>query len=186
MAKIVPPFIAHEPIVIIIEGPDLAGKSTLVDKLSKEYPGIVIKVSQRPMTKSKGEMILFKKHLYSVLDYVNHNRQTKTIVFDRFYPTEMVYSKVMRGYDSYDDGDFRDMERVIRARNHLYIYCRPAIEILHERFHSRGDEHINIENFDELIARYDRFFSETKMNKIQLDTVQPVEDLIEQIKKITK
>lgn len=186
MAKNIQPKPEHEPIVMIVEGPDLSGKSTLVDALVKEYPGIMLKVTKRPVSKNKMDIIGFKKYLYSALDYVNHNRQTKIIIFDRFFPSEMVYSMVKRGYEAYHDRDYVDMERVIKAREHLYIYCCPGIDSLTERYKSRGDEHVTPDDLLPLVERYDRFYDQTRMNKIKLDTTQPIEQLLEQIKSVAK
>lgn len=177
--------IKHKPLVMIIEGCDLSGKSTLVHELGKEYPGIVIKVTKRPLNKKKEEIIEFTKYMNSILGFINHNRQTKMIILDRFFPSELVYSLVKRGYEAFGDGHYREMEKVIRAMDHLYIYCNPGYDTLVQRLKDRGDDHIIEEDIRELSNRYEKFFRETKMNKVKLDTSKPVEGLVEIIKKIT-
>ncbi len=170
------------PIVMIVEGVDLAGKGYLVHAISKKYPSIVIKYTKRPLSKKKIETTEFKKLLYKLLDFVNHNRKEDTIIFDRFFPSELVYSKVKRGYDAFEDKNYPQMERVIKALPHIYIYCNPGYDTLVQRLKDRGDEHIFESDIKELVNRYDRFFRQTKMYKLELDTTKTKEEMLDIIK----
>ena len=169
-------------IVIIVDGCDCSGKSFLVHSLGKAFPGITIKLTRRPVKKDKEEIGQYKSYVYSILDYINHNRQTKNIILDRFFSSELVYSKVKRKYEAFDDGAYIRMEKSILPLPHLYVYCNPKTGVIVDRLRSRGDDYIVESDVKELVARYNRFFRLTKMNKIKLDTSKPVEELVEQIR----
>ncbi len=171
-----------KPTVFIVEGCDLSGKSTLTNALIKEFPGIMMKITARPQSKDRGQIITLKKYYHSVLDYINRFYQSKTIVLDRFFPSEMVYSKVKRGYEGFADEDYKDMEKVLNHRNHILIYCDPGKETIFERLKARGDDYINESDISALLDRYEKFFKYTTLKKLRLDTKKSVETLIEEIK----
>lgn len=170
-----------KPIILIIEGVDLSGKSTLMNTLCKAFPGIVFKITDRPRNDSYSERGKIKHYYTSILEYINHNRN-KIIMLDRFYPSELVYSKVKRGYEAFGEADFNDYERVINNLDHLVIYCNPGIETILTRLKSRGDDYINEEDIKALMGRYERFSKETRLNTLEIDTNKPVEELLEIIK----
>lgn len=172
----------NPPMVLIIEGCDLSGKSTLTEALSKKFPGIVMKITARPRLKDKGQIANLKRYYYSVLDYINRFYQSKTVILDRFFPSEVVYSLVKRGYDGFSDEEYRDMEKVILHRKHLLIYCDPGEETILERLKVRGDDYMVEEDIHSLLGRYDSFLSKTKLTYIRLDTRKPVEELLEEVK----
>lgn len=167
------------PIVFIIEGVDCSGKSYLIDGLCKKYPSIVIKNTMCPTKKDKNQIREYKRYILSILSFVNHNRFNKTMILDRFFPSEIAYSLVKRKYDAFLDRDYKEMEKSLASLNHLYIYCNPGLEVLNKRFKKRGDEHIVLKDIKNLSKRYDRFFRQTIMNKLELDTSKPIHKLLE-------
>jgi thymidylate kinase len=172
--------------VIIIEGCDLAGKSHLFNSIIKSFPGMGIKITDRPKDGSPFERKKIKEYYWSVLSFINKNYQNKTIVLDRFFPSEMVYSLPKRKYEAMFDPDFVNIEKSIRARKHLLIYCDPGLPTILERLKSRGDDYVNGEALADLYERYKYFLENTKMNVLRLDKNKPVEQLIEQVKKYVR
>lgn len=171
-----------KPTTILIDGCDLSGKTTLMEYISKKIPGIVFKITDRPFNDSKEERAKIKNHYRSILHFINTNRNT-TVILDRFFPSELAYSKVKRGYETFDDTDFLTLEKSLMTRNHLFVLCDPGIDVLKQRLESRGDDYMNESDIEALNERYDRFYKRTDMNKLRLDTSKPVEKLLEQILK---
>lgn len=165
-------------IVIIVEGVDKAGKTTLMEKMTKAIPGIVIKLTQRPKTADYRERALTKTYWLSVLEYMNLNRN-KIIHLDRFYISELCYSKIKRGYEAWEDPDYQHYERVIGSHNHLVLYCDPGEEVIMERLKREGDEHVVEDDMKALIKRYDEYFSKTDLSWIKVNTSKTVEENIE-------
>lgn len=170
--------------VIIIEGCDLSGKSTLFDAIIKKFPGIGIKITDRPINGSPTERRKIKDYYRSILSYMNLNYQSKTLILDRFFPSEMVYSLPKRGYEAMDDDDFPDLEKVIKHRKHIILYCDPGLPTIFERLLVRGDDYVDAPALKELYIRYNTFFGKTSLNYIRLDTKKPVSELLEEIKPI--
>lgn len=172
----------NKPIVIIVDGVDCSGKSFAAQLLYKEYPGILIKLTFRPRSGNKDEVKGYKNHAYSILEYINTNRKSQIIILDRFFTSELAYSKVKRGYEAFDDKEYPRMEKVLTAMPHLYIYCNPSKKVILDRLEKRGDDYIVAKDVKELVDRYDRVFRQTKMNKLNLDTSKPAEELLRIIK----
>lgn len=176
------PKIKEKPIVMLIEGVDCAGKGFLIDALSKAYPSIIIKNTKRPANGNKSETIEYKRYIHSIMEFINHNRQTKTIILDRLFPSEMVYSKVKRGYEAFEDSMYAQFDKSLSAMPNLYIYCNPGYNTIVKRLKSRGDDYVNEGDVKALCERYDKFFDQTKMHKLNLDTSKPAEKMLEMIK----
>lgn len=172
----------NSPEVIVIEGCDLAGKTYLWNAVIKAFPGIGMKITARPIDGSDREKEKIKMYYRSVLAFINLNYQNKTIIMDRFFPSELVYSKVKRNYEAFDDPEFETFERVLQHRKHLIIYCDPGIDTIVERLRIRGDDYIHEEDLRSLHDRYEKFISKSTLSVLRLDTKLPVETLIEQIK----
>src|SRR3990167_3323467 len=94
--------------VIIVEGIDKSGKSTFVELLSKKYPGVLLKITDRPSDGTEAERDKIKKYYSSVLDFIRDNPD-KLFLLDRFFWSERVYS-IKRGYDAIDDRVLLEME----------------------------------------------------------------------------
>lgn len=168
--------------VIIIEGIDLAGKSTIVERIGKTFPGIIMKNTDRPLDNSPKERRKIKSYYQKILEFVNHNRTTN-VILDRFFPSELAYSLPKRGYEAFDDKEFKDFERVIEALDHYVILCNPGIEKILERYKTRGDDYIVEADIEEIIKRYNRFAANSDLNILWLDTSKPVDELVDTIKK---
>ena len=170
-----------KPLVILVDGIDCSGKSTLVESLGKKFPGIVIKPNYRPKDKSDKEISKYKRHAYAVMEFINQNRKDLFIILDRFYSSELVYSKVKRKYDAFDDMSYTRIERSLASLPHLYIYCAPSKEVIIERLKTRGDDYINEKDVDKLYQRYEYFYENTKLTKIKIDTSKSIDSLLLEI-----
>jgi thymidylate kinase len=165
--------------VIIVEGMDLAGKSTLVELIGKRYRGFIIKDTTRPKDGSREE-IRKKMNMYSsVFGFINQN-ENQIVILDRYYPSELVYS-AKRGYESFDNPDIWEFEKYFKLLDKpvYMIICQPPIETIIDRYAERGDDHIVLEDIAMLHDRYTRFINETKLEKILvLDTRNDPQDLL--------
>ena len=80
--------------VIIVEGPDLAGKTTIIENLGKRLnQGIIIKNLYKPKTEN-GQIW---NQYFNILETIRESK-LNTFILDRFYPSQLVYS-ILRGKD---------------------------------------------------------------------------------------
>jgi thymidylate kinase len=127
-------------ILFIIEGVDNSGKSTFI---SKVFDGIKCDrwdISKIPKGKDDTEDL--KKFYDLVLQcMLMSDRQIQ--VMDRYYPSEIVYSEVMRKYKAEDDPWYKNFEKVLAAVFDVHILiCHPSFDTLDARFQILGDSYI--------------------------------------------
>lgn len=92
--------------IILVDGIDRTGKTTLVEKLSMEFNYPVFKDDTR-YSLSHGNMVLNSEKLNTLINVIEKGL-VKDAIFDRFHWTEFIYGKVDRGYVNCD---VYDMER---------------------------------------------------------------------------
>jgi len=152
---------------LIIEGPDLSGKSTAIEKISKLFKhGFLIKNLYKP-TKS-GDIKIYEQY-WDMIHFVNYTR--KFFILDRFYPSQAVYS-ILRNVDEMNCSYIKELDEYCANSDFIYVYITSPIDILMERFLARGDEHIKAEQLDMLKTRYDQFYKQTRLPKIMINTMQ--------------
>jgi len=159
--------------LIIFEGPDLCGKTNIAEEVSKRL-GI-------PVYKSGREHDLFhdKNAQYLTLKYGNYemikilDTTNASIMFDRFFPSEWVYSQV---YDRTRDLDLvMEYDRYWASLGGKIIWLdKPEMD--------GKDELIENTRYNEIRQRYDEYMALTECDIFRLDTTD--RDLENQVNKI--
>lgn len=125
--------------VIILEGPDGGGKSTLARYLQDRYGYAVCKTNQP----KEGED-LFTSYTGSLVAALNHYRP---VVFDRHYLGEAIYGPIMRGEDRLGTRGRRLIERLLVSRGVHLILCLPTWAQLLEAWKAKnGDDYLRNED----------------------------------------
>ena len=175
--------------LFIIEGVDGGGKTTLINELIKKFPGVTLKITDRPTDASVGQkdkIITWYWKIIEAVQIMNGGRmRDNNFILDRFFPSEMVYS-AKRGYDGFLSQALQTVENKVASLDHMLVYCDPGLETIHERVNKRGDDYVVSADLDMLHARYELFFKNTQLNKIKVDTTKPVEECLELIQQAIK
>lgn len=142
--------------VIVVEGMDNSGKTTLVQKLHKVNAGIVIK-SLGPSTEDGTKAYLAKA--ISLADTASNQATKLNVIFDRVaLVSEEIYGRVLRGYSVFEEDWTFWWEKFIEKLDPYFIYCRPDLDAIlftiGERAQLEGVEN----NVVKLLNNYDRFF----------------------------
>jgi thymidylate kinase len=149
----------------IFEGPDCSGKSTAIEKFGKYIKrGLIIKNLYKPSSSDDDYIYTQYRKMFEVMKSYND-----VIIFDRFFPSQAIYS-YLRGKDEYYNSLLLQMEDYAITMGMIYVYIDTPLDVLIQRLHERGDEHISEDKLITLKDRYDRFFNETRMRKIKIDT----------------
>lgn len=121
--------------IVIVEGPDGAGKTSLAKRLAADH-GLFYHHEGAP---PKGVDPLY--HYGSILD---HARGIPSgIVFDRFALGERVYGPILRGKDSLGEDGWRVFRRLLWASGAHTILCLPSFQTCYRSWASGRPELFN-------------------------------------------
>lgn len=135
--------------MILVEGCDNSGKTTLVSKLSADFRLLTLNNRQRPLSLQDSKDYL---HLVTPLA-----KRFKTI-FDRWQPiSEPIYGPICRNTHLFTSPDIADQHQYLRDAGirPIVIFCRPPDELI-LNFGDREQMEGVIENAKKIIDGYDR------------------------------
>ncbi len=167
---------------LIIEGPDLAGKTTAIEKIAKHYnSGFIIKNCYKPKNLAMTDAVYTQ--YWKILAMIDKLDFKDVVILDRFYPSQAVYS-YLRGRDDIFAKEIDELDDFCKLHDFVYIYLDTDLDTLKDRYKQRGDEHIKIGNLINLKVRYDTFYEYTKLRKYKVDTTEEnwLEKLTEELK----
>lgn len=137
--------------IIIIEGPDGSGKTTLAKQLSRQTG---YKVIHRTRPKSEEEKAVMMD------EYLRVIRSRDNMIFDRSWYSEMVYGPVMRDASVISYQQMYDLERQLAEVGALIIYCTDTKSVMWTRCQERGEDYIlDRTTFDRICDGFDALFA---------------------------
>lgn len=133
--------------IIILEGPDGSGKTTLANQIAEQTGYMLLHRSQPKTDEDKKRMMD---------EYLQVIRTGKNCIFDRSWYSEMVYGPVMRDASVISYPQMYDLERSLTKRGAIIIYCTQTMETLWQRCGKRGEDYItDIKTFSEICKGFD-------------------------------
>lgn len=130
--------------IIVIEGPDNAGKTTLAMALAKKLKGLYLKTEKVP---AQDEDLLRYRSILSVA-----KEYSKFIISDRIAAiSEPIYGTICRGGHSLTSENANALLEAVD----VIIYCRPPVEAIMETLSTRPQMPGVVENTRSIIAAYD-------------------------------
>lgn len=141
--------------LILIEGPDGTGKSTLAAQFKRDFGAVVLHQRYRWKTR------MFHYHTAVLRRAIKLVGQGKLVVLDRLWPSELVYGQVYRGGSPIPlEGRF--MDRVLLKHAAFYIFCGGDPKVIaarHAKLKEQRDE-LYESKIEELARAYDQFVSD--------------------------
>lgn len=123
--------------LIIIEGPNCAGKSTLAAQLQIEAEDAGQEVELRhAVAPTRPPWIE-----YTDIDY--EPGRGKTLILDRWHLGEEVYGPLLRGESGFTPMKFELTERFLRDKGALLVLLAPALAVLEGRAQARGEHGVD-------------------------------------------
>lgn len=137
--------------VIIIEGPDGTGKSTLAERVSKQTGWPVEHRSKPSSDEEKARMM----SEYETIATSNNN-----VILDRCWYSEMTYGKVMRDQACICEGQMLKLESDLAQNGGaIIIYC-PGTDDTFKACQERGEDYITShEKYKEICAEYENIMN---------------------------
>lgn len=121
--------------MVIVEGPDGAGKTTLCERLAEDF-GLEICDWKTEMGLSRDEMKVYpvRRYYHALAEELQMNAARtaldKPLIHDRLYFSSLVYGPVMEGNIQMSEEDRRTIARVLIALACPIIVCLPPKSVV--------------------------------------------------------
>lgn len=142
--------------IIILEGSDKCGKSTIADKLSNEFKFNIVKCS----APKEGDDV-YLEYMQKILDVDGD------VVFDRLCYGEDVYGPIYRGKSQLDNAKLRNIELRLLANNPVMIYCHDKVSSIKKRFKECGETYAKPELIGKMLEMYEFVIGKANINVIR-------------------
>ena len=150
---------------IIVDGPDGAGKSTLIKKLVKIYKCDILQMTEFGSKK--------------VDDYVNKTN-LDNVIWDRSFISEKVYPKYFNRISNLSDLSFLRLINRFRNTGGVILIITNSPEILKKRLKLRGEYDFLIDHISEINKDYVEIASLYKLPLISSDmSIEEITTIIE-------
>jgi thymidylate kinase len=137
--------------LIIVEGPDGAGKSSFVEQLNRE-------LDSRNETRRRFQFHARPPKSHPLDEYVKpllHIHPMRQIaICDRWHWGEVVYPSVLRRKTQMDAGVLRYIEMFLRTRGAIIVHLNTSLEMLTDRIMTRGDDFVHVRQLPQLRTEY--------------------------------
>ena len=132
--------------IIIIEGPDGAGKTTLANLISKQTGYQLLHRTQPKNEEDKKRMMD---------EYIQVLKAGKNVIMDRAWYSELVYGPVMRDASVLTYPQMYELEKLAAKNGAIVIYCTAPEATLWKRCMRRGEDYITKrETFHEICTGF--------------------------------
>jgi thymidylate kinase len=154
--------------MIIVEGPDGAGKTVLAGLISKKYPQLA--GPNYELKRSELHKKDVRGRVYRAL--AEAIRGTRPLLHDRLFWSELVYGPILRGDCKFKVTEQELIVNLFAALNVPIIFCIPPFEVVKQNVGK--DEHITGvgEHVAEIYAAYSDVFwraNQTTLNVVKYD-----------------
>jgi hypothetical protein len=141
--------------MIVIEGPDGGGKTTLAKHLSDKY-GLELSKASRLSTSERAEMNLPENVRERVFSALTRSVRCKRDIqiHDRLFFSELIYSHVFDRPLAFNPTQEKIVCRVLNALEAPIIFCLPPISELHKRILGSNQMEGVTENIDRIYGLY--------------------------------
>lgn len=148
--------------IIIIEGTNKAGKSTLVKKIQETFPNKqfeIIKVSQPRIENNTNFAYI---DYMAILDIAILNKD-KNYIIDRFHFGPFVYGPIYRGKPDFGYESFYQIEEKIMKLDYVFILCISSKSFMKKKFIEENEEFADINKIDEEITLFNNISKRSRL-----------------------
>lgn len=147
--------------LVILEGSDCVGKTSLIESLSSLLNFKVIKGSSFEHAQCTNSE-LFEKF--------KEMTKEKMVVFDRFIYSNEVYAQLYDDFAILTNEQRREIEDEIKDKS-LVIYLEADIDTLTSRMNSRGDDYVTVDRLQGIKDKYEESLANINgLEIIRIDT----------------
>jgi hypothetical protein len=153
--------------LIVIEGPDLGGKTTLAANLARRWHRPTLRSLSRPpaptvLTVKKGQPVPgvgpFEEYELA-LDEDKLGEAIRSrhdlVLADRWHTGEGVYGPLLRGRSRLTEAGLTHVELALDALGAVKVACLPPLDVLRDRHTTRGDDLVTADQLELIRGWYD-------------------------------
>lgn len=119
--------------IIVLEGPDGVGKSTLADAILRAYPGEKYRMNSGPPPDDEPAAL----HYASQVRWAIDQSENALVVFDRLHIGELVYAPLLRGGTDFTADEASVIDMMLDAAGACMIHCTLDRRAMVARLHAR-------------------------------------------------
>lgn len=165
--------------LIILEGPDCAGKSTLASRLARELELQFPRNTVTLLHKGPPESHPLDEYEWPLFDY--RPQRGQHIICDRWHWGESVYPALFNRPTLMDDGVRFHIELFLRSRGALMVHVKAASRALEQCITRRGDDLVESGQGQVLNDLYNGVAEMTILPTINVDGRNATDDMIRSI-----
>lgn len=143
--------------IIVLEGPDLAGKTTLAQQLMRVNDGRGKTYIKRGPIR-EDPMLEYLRPL-DALCSSNYTDMHQCLVLDRWHVGELIYGPLLRGRSQLTVPQANYIEMVMQSLGCIFIHVTSDVPTLQDRYDIRGDSLIKKEWLEQIQEDYWRYVS---------------------------
>lgn len=140
--------------IVLIEGPDGSGKTTIAKILSKQFNLPYVHGTYTDP---------------STFKFYNEQLAVTKAVIDRSFISELIYSKVLGRKPRINKFEADALLRVVEEKC-LLIYCDASYELIVDRAFARGEDFVNQEQLKTIYNEYEEYFAKTSVSYLSART----------------
>lgn len=127
--------------LIIVEGPDGAGKSTLVKKLEKQFNAMSIHNCEYPSADGDQLEAIFS-YQFTIAEHLAMRAivPSSVVILDRSFLSELIYGPVYRGKPRLSDEAKGRLNKRLSITSAMTIICHPTFSVCRDNFLSGREE----------------------------------------------
>lgn len=166
--------------ILIIDGCDKVGKSTLIENLKNKIDHLLLmKILDKPQDASNAERQKIKDH-YEEMFQIHKDHPYFIYVMDRWFTSEMAYS-FKRGYEAMDDPWFKEFDEQVANKKNLFVLLEADRTLVKQRFVQDKETFTKGHEVEMIMDRYEKIFEWSQMNKLRLNTTKDLDGAISKI-----
>jgi len=147
--------------LIIIEGVDGSGKTTVAETILKSFKNcLLLKQGNIPKSSDQAQVNILKQTFLDILDlYYKIEDLGYHLILDRYYPSEICYSPILRKYEAIFDPFYELLEKSIINNGIKFklLWVKTDPNIIKQRLGVRGEDYIKHHMVDALHKNYQDF-----------------------------
>lgn len=157
--------------LIILEGPDGAGKTTLADSLRATLVDHC-RVEDLVEVRHSGPPTRHPLVEYELALTEYRPDRDWHIVCDRWHLGELIYPHILGRKTVYDEAMHWHIEKFLTSRGALVVYVQRDLDVLTKTLMQRGDDYVTVDVLPKIVDAYDRILATPHVLTLHTDPLR--------------